>query len=327
MQAHLEHRVERRTAELKKANADLSTEITVREKAQHDLEATHARLLDTSRMAGMAEVATSVLHNVGNVLNSVNVSAALVGERVRSSRTPGLAKAVALIHEHDRDLAAFLTTDTRGKLLPGYLKEVAVHLAEERATILAELQSLTKNMEHIKEIVAMQQDYGRSASAVESLPLESLVEDALRLNQGALLRHEVEVVRDFLALVPIEVNRHKVLQILVNLIRNAKYALDESERSDRVLTLRTTQTDENSVAIAVIDNGVGISPEHLPRIFEYGFTTRKEGHGFGLHSATLAAKELGGSLSVRSGGRGKGATFVLTLPVRPEVGRHDDCRA
>ena len=69
--------------------------------------------------------------------------------------------------------------------------------------------------------------------------------------------------------------------------------------------------------IAVIDTGIGISPENLTRIFAHGFTTRKDGHGFGLHSGALAAKELGGKLSVESAGLGQGASFVLDLPFAP----------
>jgi C4-dicarboxylate-specific signal transduction histidine kinase len=102
----------------------------------------------------------------------------------------------------------------------------------------------------------------------------------------------------------------------VNLIRNAKYACDESGRTDKLITILTV-TDEHGVGIAVIDNGVGIPAENLTRIFAHGFTTRKHGHGFGLHSGALAAMELGGSLSAHSEGRGLGATFTLRLPFKP----------
>ena len=127
-------------------------------------------------------------------------------------------------------------------------------------------------------------------------------------------RHDVAIVRDYQVDLPVTVDKNKVLQILVNLIRNAKYACDESGRTDKSVTLRTT-SDGREVSIAVIDNGVGISAENLTKIFAHGFTTRKHGHGFGLHSGAIAAKELGGSLNASSDGAGKGATFELRIPI------------
>ena len=162
----------------------------------------------------------------------------------------------------------------------------------------------------------MQQNYAKVSGVVETVKVADLVEDALRMNAGALVRHEVGLARDFAETPPISVEKHKVLQILVNLIRNAKYACDESGRKDKQITLKIFQR-EQWVCIAVMDNGVGIPPENRTRIFNHGFTTRKEGHGFGLHSGALAAKELGGTLTAHSDGLGHGATFTLELPAVP----------
>jgi len=161
----------------------------------------------------------------------------------------------------------------------------------------------------------MQQGYATASGVTETVKVADLVDDALRLNEGALDRHGVRVIREIEATPPILVEKHKVLQILVNLIRNAKYACDESGRTDKQLTVRLSN-DDHRVQIAVIDNGVGIPKENLTRIFAHGFTTRKDGHGFGLHSGALAACELGGRLSAHSDGTGKGATFILELPCR-----------
>ena len=134
------------------------------------------------------------------------------------------------------------------------------------------------------------------------------------MNTGAMERHHVKVVREYGETPQISVQKHKVLQILVNLIRNAKYACDDSGKSDKQMTLRVG-SENGSVKIGVIDNGVGIPPENLKKIFNHGFTTRKDGHGYGLHSGALAAKEIGGSLTVVSEGHGHGAAFTLELPV------------
>jgi len=289
-------------------------DITERKQAEAALENLHRRLLETSRLAGMAEVATNVLHNVGNVLNSVNVSAALVADGLKKSKVTSLARVVALLEEHAADLGDFVSRDPQGKNLPVFLRQLCEQLTRERQSAGTELESLRENIEHIKGIVAMQQQYAKISGVTETLQLTDLVEDSLRMNAGALTRHEVQVVREYEDAPAIRVEKHKVLQILVNLIRNAKYACDEGGRADKQMTLRVSNGG-GTVKISVIDNGVGIPAENLARIFNHGFTTRAEGHGFGLHSGALAARELGGSLIASSAGPGCGATFTLELPV------------
>jgi len=126
-------------------------------------------------------------------------------------------------------------------------------------------------------------------------------------------------VRDYQAVPPVFAERGKVLQILINLIRNAKYALDEGRSAGKVITLRIQAGLAGTVRFVVEDNGVGIPPENLARIFGHGFTTRAHGHGFGLHSSALAAKDMGGALTVYSDGPGLGAAFILELPVTDPV--------
>ena len=279
------------------------------------MNALHHQLMDASRQAGMAEVATSVLHNVGNVLNSVNVSSSLIAEKVRQSKVSSLAKVVALLQTHEADLPGFFANNTQGKQLPSYLASLATRLTQEQVNVLNEIAALSANIQHIKEVVAMQQGHAKTGGLTETVPVIDMVEDALRLNLGSLDRHSVKLVREFSPVPPVSVEKHKVLQILVNLIRNAKHACDDSGRDDKQITLRVAGSD-GSLKISVEDNGVGIAPENLTRIFGHGFTTRKEGHGFGLHSGALAAKELGGTLIAFSAGPGQGAIFTLELPLK-----------
>ena len=282
-----------------------------------ELENTHKLLVDASRRGGMAEIATNVLHNVGNALNSVNISTGLIVDSVKKSKASSLAKVVVLLREHEHDLGAFITNDPRGKHVPDHLARLSEHLLAEHANITGELDLLRRNVEHIKEIVAMQQSYATVGGVKEMTDIPSLVEDSLRLNESGLSRHGVEIVREMESVPAINVEKHKILQILVNLIRNAKYACDETGRSDSRLTVRATNGD-GRLRITVTDNGIGIPPENLTRIFNFGFTTRKDGHGFGLHSSALAARELGGSLTVHSDGPGHGAAFTLELPCPPQ---------
>jgi PAS domain S-box-containing protein len=292
----------------------ISKDFTALKKAEVELEAAHQRLIETSRLAGMAEVATDVLHNVGNVLNSVNVSCSLAVDRVKASKAASLSKVSAMLEENRGRLGEFLVNDPRGQQIPGFLAALAEHFTSEQSALLQELEQLRENIEHIKQIVAMQQSYAKVAGVTESVSAAQLVEDALHINGAALARHSVQVRREFEETPPIVTDKHRVLQILVNLIRNAKYALADSGRPDRLMTLRIGGDGDGHVKIQVSDNGVGIPPENLTRIFGHGFTTRHNGHGFGLHSGALAVRELGGSIQAQSEGLGKGATFTLLLP-------------
>lgn len=297
----------------------ISEDITERKETEAKLEQAHKQLVEASRHAGMAEVATSVLHNIGNVLNSINVSVSVVGEHVKTSKVASLARVGDLLRDHAADLGRFLTEDPKGKLLPNYIAQLIGRIEAEHASILSEIEAMRNDVDHINDIVAMQQNYAKVVGVNEPVRAVDLVEDALRMNASALLRRDVEIVRDYAPELPqVTVDKHKVLQILVNLIQNAKYACDESGKPCGQLTLRVRVcAGGERVCVDVGDNGVGIPPENLTRIFNHGFTTRRDGHGFGLHSSALTARELGGSLSARSEGIGKGATFALEIPCRP----------
>jgi signal transduction histidine kinase len=221
---------------------------------------------------------------------------------------------VALIKEREADLGNFLTNDPKGKQIPAYLATLGEHLIAEQAGALKELDQLQKSIEHVKEIVSMQQSLARASGTMEIIKLTDLVEDALQMNANAFARHKIEIVRDLSEVPMVTTQKHKVLQILINLLRNAKQACDGVERPDKRLNVRVG-ADTEFVRVAIEDNGIGIAPENLARIGSHGFTTKKDGHGFGLHSGMQAAKELGGALIAHSDGVGKGATFTLELPL------------
>jgi signal transduction histidine kinase len=292
-------------------------DVTRQRQDSEQLDKLNRQLMSTSRMAGMAEVATGVLHNIGNVLNSVSVAATSVAERLRRSKLENLHRATKLLREQNGKLAKFLTSDPKGKLLPDYLATVCGQLLMEQGKLIAKMDSLGEHIEHIKEIVAMQQNYAKVSGVYENLSVASLVEDALRMNAAAFERHSIEVHREFAEEIPsVCVDRHKVLQILINLIRNAKYAMEKNEDdAPKRMVVGISMASADRVRICIIDNGIGIAPEHLTRIFNHGFTTKKEGHGFGLHSGANAAKEMGGTLTAHSDGLGKGAQFTLELPI------------
>jgi PAS domain S-box-containing protein len=298
-------------------------DITQQKIDAEQLDKLNRQLIDTSRNAGMADVATGVLHNVGNVLNSVGVSATSVGDRLRRSKVNKLLRVTAMLREQNGHLAEFLTSDPKGKLIPEYLTTVADELAGEQGELIAKMTTVAEHIEHIKEIVAMQQNYAKVSGVYENLAAAELVDDALRLNVVAFERHHIELIREFDENTPkICVDRHKFLQILINLLRNAKHAMQDAGELDRRMVIRVGPASPDRVKIVVSDNGVGIAREHMTKIFNHGFTTKKDGHGFGLHSGANAAKEMGGSLSARSDGPGKGAEFTLELPTTTNTPRH-----
>ena len=340
---------ETRYAPLRNERGDITgaigvgTNITERCRMEREREELTKQLVDTSRQAGMAEVSTHILHNVGNVLNSVNVSTGVLASTIRQLPVNDLCQMSTLLQQHrgnQNDLGQYLSTDPKGQRIPSYLAKLGKHLTTEQAVLLEELGSLTKNIEHIKHNIQLQQDtakrsqVGGIGGVEEPTLLTEVMEQAIAIRLADFEQHDIQIIRDYTQLPPIITDRHQILQILVNLISNAKYAIQDkqdkqntcaqqnqptSPQSPSVLTLQVgwAGNEQNTVRLQVSDTGVGVKPEHLPRIFTQGFTTRPNGHGFGLHSGALSAKNLGGSLSVHSPGEDQGATFRLDLPFRP----------
>lgn len=299
--------------------ANTTSQVIQMAMAEEELERTHQRLIKTSHQAGMAEVATDVLHNVGNVLNSINVSANYIQDTVLDSKAKNLKKVIDMISEHVEDLSTFLTQDERGKHIPVYLSEAAKLLVHEHSGISEKVRSLMKNVEHVKQIIKAQQGYARAGGVKVLMNINEVIEDAIEINSAILSREEVHLELDLAELPKVHLDKQRVLQILVNLITNAENALSDSDQQDKLLVIRCYQHSKDTLRIDVEDNGVGIPKENLAKIFRHGFTTRKDGHGFGLHSSALTAIELGGGLTVHSDGLGHGATFTLELPFRTKT--------
>ena len=293
-------------------------DITDRKNAEASMQEMHEKLVTASREAGKSEVATSVLHNVGNVLNSVCVSCSCVMNELKNSKVAYLTKVVTLLNEHGSDLGAYLTNDIKGKRIPSYLSELSEHLILEQASFLEEMGRLQNNLEHIKDIVGMQQCYATVSGVSRTVRIQDLIDEALRMAFSSSHRHDVQILREFAPNLPeINLDKYKALQILVNLMCNAKEACDVTGQAEKLLKIRAS-TDDNRLRVDIVDNGIGIPEQNLTRIFNHGFTTKKDGHGFALHSSALAANEMGGSLIAQSDGPGLGSIFTLELPL-PET--------
>ncbi len=309
----LERTVDERTRELADRNQRLSDEIRERTRAEAALAEANQRSLDASREAGRAEIATSVLHNVGNVLNSVNVSVALLDEALAHSRAGNLTRASQLLQDHAGDLAGFLGADERGRMLPGYLADLGRHLTSEVEHQRAEVQRLSSFIGHIKDVIAMQQGYARAAGVRSPSSTGDLCDDALRVHAPALDKLGVAIERAYAPTAQVLLDRSRVLQVIINLVGNARDAMATVDGRRRLIV--ASSVHDGRLRLAVSDTGIGIAAPVMARLFTHGFTTRPDGHGFGLHASAIAAREMGGTLTAASAGPGHGATFTLDIPV------------
>jgi NO-binding membrane sensor protein with MHYT domain len=285
------------------------TDDVLQEERQRELQ---AQLRDASRAAGMAEVATGVLHNVGNVLNSLGVSVAVVRSQLRESRVGDVQRVASLLLEKGNEVTTFLDNDERGQKAINYLAQLSEHLAAENKSLRNEAAAIGEYVEHICTIVAAQQAHALRGGVTEAVDAAELMDSVIALHFATNV--DVAIERDYDAVPPITLDRHKLIQILSNLLTNACDALKDQKGGPRTLTVRIHARVPDDLVIQVRDSGVGIEPAALERMFEFGFTTKKHGHGFGLHTCAILAKELGGDLAARSDGPGCGAEFMLRVP-------------
>lgn len=292
------------------------------QEAKREGKVAQQKLVETARLAGMAEMVSNVLHNVGNVINSVGVATSTMHRRIAQSKIGSLANIAALIEKQGETFADYLATSPQGRKVPAYLRALSNHLTREQADLLSELQTLEHHMQHVRDIIHLQQDYSRTRGLTEPVDIRTIIEDALQFNREPIAKFGIRVEKAYAQLAQCWMDRHKLLQILINLFSNACQAVTTNAAEPRIVRVVLKQTEADYIRIEVSDNGVGIAPENRTRIFQHGFTTRADGHGFGLHSSAIAAAELGGSLGAESDGIGKGATFVLNLPFRPKEISH-----
>ncbi len=275
------------------------------------------QLLEASRHAGMAEIATDVIHNIGNALNSINISAEVTKANIDDLQLNIINKIVELMDDHKEDLGDFMSNTKKGQLIPVLLKEFAAHIAEDKGQLNDEVKKMKANVEHIQSIIQVQQSNAKNILVVDLQNPIELFETAIQMNESSINRHDISLEKEFGKESDIKTDRHKVLQILINLISNAKGAFTDILQSDKKIICRITKSD-GFLDFSVIDNGIGIPKENLDKIFNYGFTTKKTGHGFGLHNSANTAEQLKGSLIVTSEGSNKGASFSLKIPYQSE---------
>ncbi|MDP1601685.1 MAG: ATP-binding protein [Legionella sp.] len=289
-------------------------DINSAKEAETQIKELNSALLTTARLAGMSEVATTILHNIGNLLNSINVSLSILKTNIASLHHQKLSQLIAMINANSHHLEEFLFKDPKGKLIIPYIVMMSETMTKEYQSNTEEIIHLEKNLSHIQDIVAMQQSISGVSGLFEKISVPELMENALEMTnlKGSELKLTVDISQEIKTIVT---DKSKLLQIMTNLLRNAKQSVSANEETQLKKIGIIVNKKEGKIKVIVKDNGVGIPAENLKRIFSFGFTTKIDGHGFGLHSSALSAKELGGTLNVHSPGVGKGAEFVLILPI------------
>ena len=313
--------LKRKNVEIKSANTELNRKNTQISKQKNqlsrtlkELQETQKMLTDTAHRAGMAEIATGILHNVGNILNSVKVSSQLLKEKIKSSKVNNLQKVLSLMEEHSDNIGEFITTDEKGKILPGYLIKVGTTLREEQDNSLKELSILHKGINHIEEIIAVQQSYAGVSGLVEKVVISDMMDDVLKMHAEMFRKYKIKITKNYSKTKPILIEKGKLIHVFVNLLKNAKESLEMKDEKSRIITITILKEKEHQI-IEITDNGIGITEKNLEKIFSYGFSTKKEGKGFGLQTSALAMMEIKGKLSAESDGEGKGAKFIINLPL------------
>ncbi len=267
-----------------------------------------------AHFAGMAEVATNILHNLGNICGSVVYTAEELRTVLSQSKVKDLARANELLLERQQQIEACFENDRKGALLPSYYQKLGGALAQENAVLSAQIEDLLNRVRLMKEVIGSQQAYAKGTTLTEESNLSELVEEALKIQLLALERHSVHIERAYGSVGPLRTQRSKLVHVLINLIKNSKEAMDGTPAEERRLTVDIVEADDGGVYLAITDSGEGIEPEQLDKIFAHGFTTKAEGHGFGLHFCATAVEEMGGRLTVESAGPGEGATFRIHFP-------------
>ena len=278
---------------------------------QREYELQH-QLRESSHQAGMAEIATGVLHNVGNILNSLGVANTTAQRELKSLRLDRLERAATLLRSNRDTLATYLTADERGRHLPDYLPALSAQITSSSRAIQAELDTIAQLLVHLSEVVSAQQELARVGGRREAVRLKELVETALLVQVSQFT--QIDVVREYEELPSIMTDRHRLLQILVNLVSNARDAV-HARGTEHGRILVKLDRDGDHVRVTVEDSGIGMSEEVLSQLWRFGFTTKKNGHGFGLHNSAIAAHDIGATLTAHSDGVGQGSRFVLRLPV------------
>ncbi len=314
---NLEEMVAEKTRELKITNEELSAVI-------ERLEETREQLSLSAHRAGMAEIAVSVLHNIGNAMTSVNVRIYQLEERLQKSDIASLEKIYVLLQSED---AAFQKsggaetgpdTARREKLLQ-YFNAVIASLRENGDLMLADCAFIKKGLDHIMEIISLQQKYAGIRGFETREDVNELLKDSMEMMKDSLQKRNIHLEFDLIPSAPVFVNRNKLIQVFINIIKNAYEAIDaappENTKKISIATLLEKKEETAYIQIIISDTGIGVPPDAADKVFRFNYSTKERGTGFGLHDAANYITAQDGMIRLHSEGIGKGASIIIWLPL------------
>lgn len=281
-----------------------------------DLQEAQRILVQQAHEAGLAEMAVGVLHNIGNAITPAQVAANILSnqlaasplrQRLEQSLTP-----LRDFLEGTRDLSP-QEQQTYGELI----RHLPASLREEYDRTITELNEICDKHHHIETIIKLQMRYAKISDQTGLVNVASLAQDAINITANDIAKRKITVTMNLEETPPIRAEETKLLQVMVNLIKNSYEAMDAHPDGKREITISTGVRDGEppSVLFSVKDNGCGFSPEDKTKIFTYGYSTKKRGSGFGLHSCANTILANHGSLEALSRGQGQGAEFSILLPL------------
>lgn len=294
----------------------IAIDITSLKEANEKLYSLQQKFLISAREAGMADIATNVLHNVENILNSINVSIVSIHEQLNNSIINDLQEVSRLLKQHKKTIADYISKDKNGKYIPEFISKIYEKLNSEKIIITNETKSLEVNLSHIRDIITLEQSLSTKMGLTEKTDIPELIKDVLMLTKTRYQATKIQIVTDFSPIKTVIIDREKLFYVLTSLVINAIDSVLESNNHNKKIILRLKQKNDRCFMIQINDTGVGIKHENLKKIFSYEFTTKTRGHGFGLHTSVNYIEELSGSISAESEGENKGATFTLVLPFK-----------
>ena len=323
---YLEERVSQRTLELNEKNLQLRETMRL-------LDEEKKKQVQQAYNAGIVEHAISVLHNIGNAITPLAVRLQKLHQnKVDSQFSSYLQQLCSLLEQHQSDLGDFFSSSRGQQFLP-FLKQLTQTSDQQKEDELKSMDVMAHQLDHITEIIALQQKYATQQSSTEEIQISQVIDDAMEMMKPAFDKRNIIVLEEVQPELPrIQNDPNKLVQIFMNLFKNSIESIDQCLRAPVEGYQGTVKVGVGTVGvdhlhIYVKDNGQGAEPESLKRAFEFGYSTKKRGSGFGLHNCANFIRFHKGTVELTSEGIGKGATITFTLPITKSKNEKDEQEA
>ncbi len=320
---YLEERVSQRTLELNEKNLQLRETMRL-------LDEEKKKQVQQAYNAGIVEHAISVLHNIGNAITPLAVRLQKLHQnKVESQFSSYLQQLCSLLEQHQSDLEDFFCSSRGQQFLP-FLKQLTQTSDQQKEDELKSMDVMAHQLDHITEIIALQQKYATQQSNTEEIQISQVIDDAMEMMKPAFDKRNIIVLEEVQPELPrIQNDPNKLVQIFMNLFKNSIESIDQCLRAPKEGYQGTVRVGVGTVGvdqlhIYVKDNGQGAEPESLKRAFEFGYSTKKRGSGFGLHDCANFIRFHKGTVELTSEGIGKGATITFTLPITKSKNEKDE---